>query len=247
MKPFLVAGNWKMNKTVSEADAFLKELKEKVSPSPKTKALIFPSAMSLSSCQKILDGSPISYGAQNCHFEDSGAFTGEISPLMLKDVGATHVLVGHSERRHVFGETDALMSKKVAALVKHNICPVLCVGEKEDERVAQQTLGRIRLQLETGLSQIDGAADVIIAYEPVWAIGTGRVPSLEDIKEVHSFIRSELFKKWGERGNTVPILYGGSVTPQNSKDISTVQDVGGFLIGGASLKIASYLDIYNSL
>ncbi|MBY0313911.1 MAG: triose-phosphate isomerase [Bdellovibrionales bacterium] len=247
MKSFLVAANWKMNKTLSEAESFLKELKEKVSSSSNAKALIFPSAISLSSCQKILGESAIAYGAQNCHFEDSGAFTGEISPLMLKDVGATHALVGHSERRHVFGETDAMMSKKVAALVKHNICPVLCVGEKEDERVAQQTLGRIRLQLDMGLSLVDSAANVIIAYEPVWAIGTGRVPSLDDIKEVHSFIRSELFKKWGDRGNTVPILYGGSVTPQNSKDISTVQDVGGFLIGGASLKIASYLDIYNSL
>jgi triosephosphate isomerase len=166
---------------------------------------------------------------------------------MLKDFGASTILIGHSERRHIFSETDAMLAKKVSAVLKAGLSPLLCVGEKEDERLFGKTLDRITHQLEQGLSLVDTPESIVIAYEPVWAIGTGKVASAKDILQVHQFIRDWLVQKWGDSGVAVPLLYGGSVTAQNCKEIAAIENVNGFLIGGASLKVSSYLEIFQSV
>lgn len=246
-KKMIIAANWKMNKTCSEAESYFQQLKTQISPSTPHQALFFPSAVSLALCSQELAGTSIGFGAQNCHFEDSGAFTGEISAPMLQELKVTHTLVGHSERRHVFLETDDMIAKKVLALVKHGITPVLCVGEKEDEFIFGKTLERIRYQLNCGLKNIAPGSPLVIAYEPVWAIGTGRIPSSQDILMVHRDIRSHMIELWGDFGRSVPILYGGSVSAKNAKNIAALENVNGFLIGGASLKLESYLEIFNGL
>ncbi len=247
MKKMIVAANWKMNKTLSEAQAYLTELKSALAPSPTAQALFFPPAVFLPCFQKELQGTPIFFGAQNCHFEASGAFTGEMSVPMLKDFGISTVLIGHSERRHIFSETDAMLAKKVSAVLKAGLSPLLCVGENEDERVFGKTLDRITHQLEQGLSLVETPESIVIAYEPVWAIGTGKVASAKDIWRVHQFIRDWLVQKWGDSGLAVPLLYGGSLTAQNCKEIAAIENVNGFLIGGASLKVSSYLEIFQSV
>lgn len=243
---FIVAANWKMNKTPQEAMAFIKELKPALKLKDNRRVMFFPSFLNLFVFKQEFANTSILSGAQNCHFENSGAFTGEISPVMLESIGVKHCLVGHSERRHIFGETDEMLAKKVAALQKNNITPMICVGETEAEKMAGKTLERVQFQLEKALSLQTGM-EVLIAYEPVWAIGTGKVPTLNDISEVHAFIRKELMRLLGASiGAETPILYGGSVTAQNAKEISSVQHVNGFLIGGASLKVDSYTAIYNA-
>ncbi|MCB9072380.1 MAG: triose-phosphate isomerase [Bdellovibrionaceae bacterium] len=241
MKKFIVAGNWKMNKTSQEADAFLKSLLEKLKPKAARELLLFPSFLSLPTFQSALAKSFVQYGGQNCYFANMGAFTGEVSPTMLKAVGATHCLVGHSERRTLFGETNLDTAKKIQALQETGLTPVLCVGETESERTNNTTLAVIEKQLIEGLSQSDFSKPLILAYEPVWAIGTGKVATAENIREVHAFIHQFCEQKYKIQ---LPILYGGSVNAKNCRELEAVEYVNGFLIGGASLDPESLLTIY---
>lgn len=229
-----------MNKTPEEAMAFVKEFKSAFKPKIGRDIIFLPSILSLAVFKQEFNGTPITFGAQNCHFEASGAFTGEVSAGMLKSMGAKYCLVGHSERRHIFKETDADLAKKVKALQEQDITPILCVGETEAEKNKGETLSRVESQVELGLASHKKGAPLVIAYEPVWSIGTGKVPTLQDIQQVHAHIQKVL----GKVGVSAPILYGGSVNPQNSKELEGLQEVNGFLIGGASLKVPSLLEIY---
>jgi triosephosphate isomerase (TIM) len=242
---FIVAANWKMNKTPMEAIAFVGEIKKSLKLSENRRALFFPSFLSLDVFRRESQDTEILFGAQNCHFEASGAFTGEVSAPMLASVGVKYCLVGHSERRHVFGETDEVIAKKVQALQKSNITPMICIGETEKQKMDGQTLSVVQKQIEESL-RLSTGSEVLFAYEPVWAIGTGKVPTTADIAEVHTFIRKQLTRLLGDAGAITPILYGGSVTGQNAKEISGAAEVNGFLIGGASLKPDSYAAIYQS-
>jgi len=193
----------------------------------------------------VVAGTDITVGAQNLYPEDQGAFTGEISPGMLLDVGATRVLCGHSERRHVLGEDDAFVQRKVAAALGHDILPTLCVGETLDERESGRTMEVVERQVRAGLDGVPAgrAGDVTLAYEPVWAIGTGRTATTEQAAEVHGRIRALLVEIWGEPGGKVRILYGGSVKPGNAAEIMGAPGIDGVLVGGASLKAESFARI----
>lgn len=244
MSRWIVAANWKMNKTPKETLEFLKDFKQNFKPQKDREILFFPSYLSLPTFHQELGETPIPYGAQNCFYQTSGAFTGEVSPAMLAAYGCRFCLVGHSERRTLFHETDQDVSLKVKALQEAEITPMICIGETEKQRVDGQTLNVVKQQLSTALSQAAPQKPVMIAYEPVWAIGTGKVPTLQEIGEVHQYLREQIVQKMGNFGAQIPLLYGGSVNSQNARDIASVKEVNGFLIGGASLKVPSLLDIY---
>ncbi len=213
------------------------------------RVLFFPPAVSLHVClAAVRTRADMELGVQNIHWEDRGAFTGEISAALARGAGARHVLVGHSERRHVFGETDEETGKKVAAAVKSGLTPMLCVGEKLDEREAGETLAVVLRQLRAGLALIEASAisGCMVAYEPVWAIGTGKTATPEDAAVVHAAIRAELVKVTGEKGGAVPVLYGGSVNRSNVAALLAVEDVDGVLVGGASLDAEGWLAIVRS-
>ena len=213
------------------------------------RVLFFPPAVSLHVClAAVRTRADMELGVQNIHWEDRGAFTGEISAALARGAGARHVLVGHSERRHVFGETDEEAGKKVAAAVKSGLTPMLCVGEKLDEREAGETLAVVLRQLRAGLALIEASAisGCMVAYEPVWAIGTGKTATPEDAAVVHAAIRAELVKVTGEKGGAVPVLYGGSVNRSNVAALLAVEDVDGVLVGGASLDAEGWLAIVRS-
>jgi len=240
----LVMANWKMHMDLAGAEAFAREmLGTDVS---KAGAGIAPPMYILPALAKALNGTGIMVGAQNMHPEDEGAFTGEHSPLMLKDAGAEFVILGHSERRHVFGENDEFINQKVKSALQHSLNPILCVGEKLEERESHRTFAVVGKQLMLGLKgvSVNEASPLVIAYEPVWAIGTGLTASPEQAQEVHQFIRDEL------RGILDPqlakdcrILYGGSVKPANAVQLIEEKDIDGFLVGGASLKAESFREI----
>jgi triosephosphate isomerase (TIM) len=244
MNRFIVAANWKMNKTPQETSDYIKEFKGQFKPQEGREILFFPSYLSLPTFRQEFLGTPIVYGAQNCFYQESGAFTGEVSVAMIAAYGCRASLVGHSERRTLFYETDSDVAKKAKALQLADLTPVICIGESEKQRVAGETLQVVAQQIETVLSQIVLSKSFMIAYEPVWAIGTGKVPTISEIKEVHDFLREKVVQKMGNSGATVPLLYGGSVNSQNARDIESVKEVNGFLIGGASLKVSSLLEIY---
>lgn len=213
------------------------------------RVLFFPSAVALHVCvAAVKQRADLECGVQNIHWEDKGAFTGETSASLARGAGARHVLVGHSERRHVFGETDEESGKKVAAAVKAGLTPMLCVGEKLDEREAGKTIDVVLRQLRAGFAQLDAhaIATSMVAYEPVWAIGTGKTATPKDAAEVHAAIRAELIKLTGERGGAVPILYGGSVNKANVEALVAQEDVDGVLVGGASLDADGWLAIVRS-
>lgn len=248
MRPFVLAANWKMNKSPAEAVAFFKAFLPKLEASgvckdPKhRKAIFFVPAIDLWVTQEALRGSNVGWGAQNCHHETKGAFTGENSPQVIAELATPYTLVGHSERRAIFHETDADTAKKVKALHAVGITPMLCVGESLQEREANQTNDVIVRQLKAGLSERDSTKRVIIAYEPVWAIGTGKVATPEQAGEAHSVLRKALTSIGGAAlADATPILYGGSVKPDNSAEIAKQQDIDGFLVGGASLEVDSFL------
>ncbi|MHC4550106.1 MAG: triose-phosphate isomerase [Planctomycetota bacterium] len=245
MKP-LVAGNWKMYMDRAGARDLARALLRSL-PSPLETAdvALFPPFTSIAEVVAAVVGSDITVGAQNVYPEDEGAFTGEVSPLMLLDVGATRVLVGHSERRHVMGEEDALINRKVHAALKHDMEPILCVGETLAEREAGRTEEVVDRQVRAGLRDVaaERAGVVTIAYEPVWAIGTGHTATPAQAGEVHATLRGLLAELWGARGRTVRILYGGSVKPQNAAAILATPEVGGVLVGGASLKADAFARI----
>lgn len=249
MKQMLVAGNWKMNKNIAESVALTSEILSWLDGKDlKSKVLVCPPFTSIPAVQKLIENTSLLLGAQNCHYESKGAYTGEISPSMLKSAGCEYVIVGHSERRTYFFETDALVNKKVIALLAHNLKPILCIGETLYERNDGLTFDVIERQIQLGLKDIDSKqiAQIVIAYEPVWAIGTGVTATIEQIDEAHRFIRNSLVKLFGNIANGVSILYGGSVNSQNCPEIFAISEVNGALVGGASLVAKEFVSIIES-
>lgn len=239
----LVAGNWKMNglsAALGEAEAMAKGL---ASAPDAADLLICPPATLVAKLAWAIRGSRIAVGGQDCHAKASGAHTGDISAEMLKDVGATAVIVGHSERRADHGETDAVVKAKAEAARRAGIAAIVCVGETAAERQAGRTLDVVGGQLAGSLPDGCRAVDTIVAYEPVWAIGTGLTPTAGDVAEVHAAIRAALAKRFGAEGERMRILYGGSVKPSNARELMAVANVNGALVGGASLKAEDFLGI----
>ena len=242
----LIAGNWKMNKTSADAVSLARDLVAAVGAQSDVEVVICPPFTSLEGVAKAIDGSLIKLGAQNMHFEASGAFTGEVSAPMLRALFATHVILGHSERRSLFAETDAFVNKKVLAAFKNQLRPILCVGETLAEREAGSTLRVVQTQVERGLEGVSNemAATLVVAYEPVWAIGTGKVATTEQAQEVHAFIRGLLTRLHGDGvAQRVRILYGGSMKPANAPELLAQKDIDGGLIGGASLEARSFVEL----
>jgi triosephosphate isomerase len=245
----LIAGNWKMNKTPADGAALVTELVATLGKRTEVDIVVCPPFTALEAVGRTLDGSTVKLGAQNLHPETSGAFTGEISAPMLRALFTTHVIIGHSERRSLFGETDAFINQKVIAALKHQLRPILCVGETLAERESGSTLKVVQTQLEAGLEGVnkDQAAGVIIAYEPVWAIGTGKVATTDQAQEVHAFIRGLLTKLFTDPvAQRVRILYGGSMKPANAPELLAQKDIDGGLIGGASLEARSFVELVNA-
>ncbi|HEV8073098.1 MAG TPA: triose-phosphate isomerase [Opitutaceae bacterium] len=245
----LIAGNWKMNKTYAEAAELAREIVLAVANRPDVDVVICPPFTAIESVAKVVEGSAIKLGAQNMHHEASGAFTGEISAPMLRAFFATHVILGHSERRTLFGETDGFINKKVLAALKNQLRPILCVGETLAEREAGSTLKVVQAQLEACLEGVSKelATNVIIAYEPVWAIGTGKNATADQAQEVHAFIRGLLTKIFGAQpAGRIRILYGGSMKPANAAELLAQNDIDGGLIGGASLEVRSFVELINA-
>lgn len=235
-----------MNKTSADGVALMREIVAEVGKVNDVEMVVCPPFTALESVAKALDGSSVKLGAQNMHPEASGAFTGEVSAPMLRALFATHVILGHSERRSYFAETDAFINAKVLAALKNQLRPILCVGETLAEREAGQTLKVVQTQLEAGLAGTskDQAASLVIAYEPVWAIGTGKVATTEQAQEVHAFIRGLLAKLYTEPvAQKVRILYGGSMKPANAGELLAQRDIDGGLIGGASLEARSFVEL----
>jgi len=240
----VIAGNWKMNLGPRETEAFFQSFAPRFRLGEAPQILLFPPALSLAAAVASLPRDPlIDLGVQNVHWEGSGAFTGELSASMALEAGASHVLIGHSERRHLFGETDEEVRRKVAAVLNQGLTPVVCVGETLEERRGGRLQEVILRQLDTVLPefQAHASARVILAYEPVWAIGTGETATPSDASEAHGLLRSRMEASLGaERAGSIPILYGGSVKPTNAEELLTAPDVDGVLVGGASLDPASF-------
>jgi len=244
----LIAANWKMHKIVSEAKAFVAELLPKISSVRERDVLICPPFPLIYAVDCARKGTPILLGAQNMYFEPKGAFTGEVSAAMLKDMNCEFVIIGHSERRWVFGENDELINKKVLAAIAAGLTPILCVGEKLEEREKGKTDEVILYQMEKGMKDVaEGpAGNIVIAYEPVWAIGTGKNASTKDAKDAIGLIRKFIEKKYGAHiADKIRILYGGSVKPENMKPYMEQEGIDGALVGGASLEAASFAKLVN--
>ena len=246
MPNLIFAANWKMNQAPADAAAFLRTFTDQYSRQQDRRVLFFPPAVSLHAVlHAVRERSDLEAGVQNIHWEDKGAFTGETSGPLARAAGARHVLVGHSERRHVFGETDEETGKKVAAAFRAGLTPTICVGETLAQRDAGETIVVVKRQLRAALVGVEVAALVtaIVAYEPVWAIGTGKTATPADASEVHVAIRAELKAIAGERGAVIPILYGGSVNKSNVETLLAAAEVDGVLVGGASLDAEQWLAI----
>ncbi|PHN02882.1 triose-phosphate isomerase [Flavilitoribacter nigricans] len=245
----IVAGNWKMNKDLAEGKDLAKAVAAQKSASDVVLILGTP-FIHLSAVSEIIDGTDnLHLSAQNCHQEESGAYTGEISASMLKSVGAEYVILGHSERREYFGEDEALLAKKVDIALAHGLIPIFCCGEKLDVREAENHVALVKEQLSGSVFHLsaDAFGKIVIAYEPVWAIGTGRTASPEQAQEMHAAIREMISEQYGaEVAEATSILYGGSCKPGNAKEIFSQPDVDGGLIGGASLKAEDFVAIANS-
>ena len=241
----LIAANWKMHKTVAEAREFLDGLMPEARRLTGVDIAICPPFTALAAVSEGCEGTNVLVAAQNVHYESSGAFTGEVSPPMLVEIGAWGAIVGHSERRHVFGETDQVIARKVAALFNASLVPILCVGETESERDAERTEDVLRGQLEVDLAAVpaERLVEVVIAYEPVWAIGTGRTATTEQAGETIAFARSVVREIDARAAEAVRILYGGSVKPENAGELLAVEGIDGALVGGASLDPAAFLAI----
>ena len=242
MRQTYIAGNWKMNKTKTEAVELAKGLVEALKDG-KNKYMIAPSFTNLDAVGQIIKGSNICLGAQNMSTEESGAHTGEVSVLMLKDLGVQSVILGHSERRHIYGEDDAMINKKVQLALKHGLEVVLCIGELLEEREAGKAEAVCEEQTRKGLAGVtaEQMKDVVIAYEPVWAIGTGKTATPDDAEAIHAYVRKVLADMYGQAvADGVIIQYGGSMKPENAADLLAKADVDGGLIGGAALKVDSF-------
>jgi triosephosphate isomerase (TIM) len=244
----IIAGNWKMNKDLDEAVHLAEKLKKGFTNKNKVEVVICPSFTNLSSVNEVIKNSDIQLGAQNVYFQEKGAFTGEISVSMIKSVGCKYVIIGHSERRQYFDETNDLLNKKVKMSLENNLIPIYCVGETLEQREAGKVESVIKEQIEKGLIDIteNSFKKIVIAYEPVWAIGTGKTATPEQANEVHSFIRKLIAKLFNDSfAEQISILYGGSVTPETASELMSMKDIDGALVGGASLKADSFLEIIN--
>jgi len=245
MRSYYIAGNWKMHKTVSESVALAKELKDKLA-SCTERLMVAPAFTSLAAVAEVLKGTNIRLGAQNMGPEEQGAHTGEVSVLMLKDIGVTTVILGHSERRHTYLENDALVNKKTLLALKHGLEVILCVGETLEEREGGKLESVIGTQILQGLKGVDAAAlaKVTIAYEPVWAIGTGKTATPQDADSVHAYIRKVLAGMYGQpAAKAMCIQYGGSVKPDNVAALMAMPNIDGALVGGASLKAETFVPL----
>ncbi|MCE7793103.1 triose-phosphate isomerase [Salipaludibacillus sp. CUR1] len=246
MRKPIIAGNWKMNKTKAEALDFIQEVKGLVPSTDTVESVICSPYLFLDALIEEAKGTDVKVGAQNMHFEENGAFTGEVSPVALKDLGVEYVVIGHSERRELFGETDESVNQKVHAAFKHGLVPIVCVGETLEQREANETNNVVTKQVNDGLKGLteDQVKQTVIAYEPVWAIGTGKTASSEDANETCGVIRrvvGETFSQ--EAAEAVRIQYGGSVKPANIKELLGQSDIDGALVGGASLEAQSFLQL----
>jgi triosephosphate isomerase len=241
----LIAGNWKMHKTLAEAAALAREIRQGMPGPTHPEVVLAPPYTALTTVAAEIAGSPIGLAAQDTYWERQGAYTGAISPWMLQDAGCRYVIVGHSERRQHFGETNHTVNLKLKAALAAGLRLILCVGESRQEREAGSTIARVGEQLREGLAGLTGATgeNLVVAYEPVWAIGTGLTATPQQAQEVHAFIRSLLRELVGAAAEVVRILYGGSVTPENARDLLDQPDLDGALVGGASLKSDSFLKI----
>jgi triosephosphate isomerase (TIM) len=241
----LIAGNWKMHKTVAEAEAFIQALLPRVSSVAGIDVAICPTFLALQAMVDSARGSRVEIYAQNVHQAPEGAFTGEVSPPMLLELGVSGVILGHSERREMFGETDRALQLKVPAAVEAGLLPILCVGETEEERESGETERKLRHQVQEDLSRVDDdrLGDVVIAYEPIWAIGTGLVATPEQAQEAIAFIRALVADRAPDQAQRTRVLYGGSVKPDNAPQLLALPDVDGALVGGASLDPEAFATI----
>ena len=241
----LIAGNWKMYKTVAEAVETARELVQ-CTATANVDVMIAPPFTALAPVAEVVKGTSVALGAQNLFWKNEGAYTGEISPAMLSDIGCRYAIIGHSERRQYFGDTDESVNEKIRAALAHQLIPVFCVGETETQREAQETFSVLDKQVTKGLEGFSAQAlsGLVLAYEPVWAIGTGKTATIDQVQEVHAFLRSLIEKRFDNLlAKTVKILYGGSVKPDNVTEIMNMPDVDGALVGGASLSAK----VFNSI
>jgi triosephosphate isomerase len=246
MRKQYIAGNWKMNLTLEEARGIARKLCDVIADAETVDIGVFPPFVYLKDVCDILSDSKIFVGAQNMNMEERGAFTGEVSGGMLRDIGCTHVIIGHSERRTIYQESDSIINSKLKAALLNNLQPILCVGERQEERDADKTREVVEGQLSGGLLSLnpEQVKGLTIAYEPVWAIGTGKTATPEQANEVHAFIRNTLKSKYGDdTAQNIRIQYGGSVNAENAKDLLGQPEIDGALVGGASLDSNSFLDI----
>lgn len=247
MRKPIIAGNWKMNKTSKEAAQFILEFRDKVK-NAKCEVVICPTFTSLAQVITLVENTNIKVGAQNMYYEENGAFTGEVSPTMLKELGVEYVILAHSERRQYFKESDEMINKKVKAAFIYDLIPILCVGETLEEREEGRTFDRIKSQLLLDLENIDSenVEKMVIAYEPIWAIGTGKTATAQDANDVIAYIRKIVIEICGEvAGNSIRIQYGGSVKPSTIKEQMAQSDIDGALVGGASLNAEDFSAIVN--
>jgi triosephosphate isomerase len=244
MRKPLIAGNWKMNKTSTEAKVFVQELLKVLPIKIDIEILICPPFTALSIVADMVKNTQVKIGAQNMHWETKGAFTGEISSEFLKDIGCEYVILGHSERRQYFGETEELVNKKFQAALAMNLKPIICIGEHLAERETNQTFDIIQRQLQGCFANVSNIENAVVAYEPVWAIGTGKTATPEQAQEVHKYIRNFIDDNYNkDTAHKIRILYGGSVTPDNIAILMKQPDIDGALVGGASLKADSFLKL----
>ncbi len=241
----IVVGNWKLNKSISEATALVTELKNQLSTLRDVEIGVTPVFTSLAAVAKRLEDSSILLGAQDCFYETGGAWTGEVSAPMLKDAGCDFAIVGHSERRANFGDSDSVVARKTRAVLDGGLRAIICVGESEAERDAGKTQERVGTQLSAAIAvlQPEDLDRVVVAYEPVWAIGTGRTATPAQAQEVHAFLREQLQERFGDAGAGIRLQYGGSVKPGNAKELMSQPDIDGALVGGASLKAEDFAAI----
>jgi len=246
MRKPIIAGNWKMHKVLSEATSFVEEVKGQVPSADKVDSVVCAPALFLERLVNSATGSNVKIGAQNMHFEESGAFTGEISPVALSDLGVNYVIIGHSERREMFAETDETVNQKTIAAFKHGLTPIVCCGETLEQREAGQTNQLVEGQIQKALAGLtdEQVKQTVIAYEPIWAIGTGKSSSAEDANEVCAHIRSVVANQFGsDVAEAIRIQYGGSVKPANIAEYMSQPDIDGALVGGASLEPQSFLQL----
>lgn len=247
MRRKVIAGNWKMHNDINESEILINSLKQLLKgKSVNCDVIICPPFTSLTEASKLIEGSVIKLGAQNMHFEDKGAFTGEVSASMLKSAGCEYVIIGHSERRTIFNENDETINLKLKKALEKGLKPIFCIGETLDDREKGITQDVVKLQIEKGLQGIsaDDMKNILIAYEPVWAIGTGKTATPQQAQEVHEFIRSLIYQKYSQFvSDNLIIQYGGSVKPENASELLSQKDIDGALVGGACLKAESFLGI----